>query len=258
MDAAAACPACGAKPVRPSAAKYGIALFQIAVSSIFMVIFHFPRFMIVIFGGVILLATILSSHFQANRAAVKVSQQPVSRPFLFRILSLLIALLSLAFVATLVFGLAIFMNAWMRWHQYEGATYHRSDFQVEEVYYQRHGKGTDIYAKGIVEGKRETMNLVPFLDEKPRNQAELDEQVPVGTSIPIYFFPEMKGRARVQVYREIAPADESRQTAMDAFKYGLGGLALNAGIIFILLRLRRLCLHDTNAAFPRAGMQPIH
>jgi hypothetical protein len=45
-----------------------------------------------------------------------------------------------------------------------------------------------MYASGMVDGQREWIGLYPYLHPRPRNEAELDERVPIGTSIPIYLF----------------------------------------------------------------------
>jgi len=247
LAGAATCPGCGAAIVTPPRLNvWVVALVQIAVSTAFMLIFGFPRIMIVIFGALILATTAFSSRFKGRPATV--SPKPVSHPALFRVLSIGIALGSFAFVAILLFGFVIFMNAWTRWHQYEGP-YSESDFQVTRVYYQVHTRGSpEVFASGTVDGKKEWMNLVPYLHRTPHNQAELDALVPAGTSIPVYLFPELKGRARVQVFQETPPAESNRRSAMAAINYGLAGLGLSAGIIFVLVRLRRSCFENTDGA----------
>ena len=83
----------------------------------------------------------------------------------------------------------------------------------------------------------------------PRSQADLDSLVPAGTSISVYFSPSLKGRSRVQVFSDVPPAEASRREAMDALHYGLGGLALTAGIIFGMTRLRHVCFEKADKAF---------
>jgi hypothetical protein len=93
------------------------------------------------------------------------------------------------------------------------------------------------------------MNLVPYLHSMPHDEAELYERVPTGTSIPIYFFPNLKGRLRVQNFEPTPTAEAYHQNAIKALKYGLGGLALTGGIIFVLLRLRAGCFEKNETAF---------
>ena len=83
---------------------------------------------------------------------------------------------------------------------------------MTHTYYQRGSKGAvDAYASGMVDGNREWMSLRPYLPTVPRSEAELDQRVPIGTSIPIDLFPEMKGRLRVRVY-----SDTPRRKAITA------------------------------------------
>ncbi len=248
---------CGAKLAAPVGAKvWWIALFQFAVSTAFMLAFGFPRIMIAIVGGVILLGAALGGREKLRPVArVSTPQRVVSRPIRFRIMSLGVALCGFAFISILLFGFVIFMNSWTRWQLYQGASYHRSEFQVVRVYYQTHtssrGRSADVFASGTVEGQREWMNLLPYLRSMPHDQAELDARVPVGTSIPIYFFPDLKGRSRVQVYSAVPPAEANHQQALAAVNYGLSGLALTAALIFVMVRLRRSCFDESAAALPQ-------
>lgn len=246
------CPACGTRIVSPAGSKVWVgALVQLTLSTVFMLAFGFPRIMILIFGAVILLGTALSSRMKAKQlAAARAPQQVVARPALLRVASIGVALSGFACFAILLFGFVIFMNSYTRWQQYQGQSYQRADFEVNRVYFQRGSKGgVDAYASGIVNGQKEWMNLVPYLHSAPRNEAELDERVPIGTSIPIYFFPNMKGRFRVEVYSPVPTAEAYHRAAMTALNYGLGGLAMAGAIFFALLRLRAACFEKKEAAF---------
>jgi hypothetical protein len=92
------------------------------------------------------------------------------------------------------------------------------------------------------------MSLRPYLHGTPRDEAELEERVPIGTSIPIYLFPNMKGRLRVEVYTKV-PTEVYHRAAMTALNYGLGGLAVAGAILFVLLRLRAACFENKESAF---------
>jgi hypothetical protein len=245
------CPACGTKidALAGTSIWWG-ALIQFTISSVFMLVFGFPRIMIAIFGALIVIGTALSPWLKARSVArTAIPKRPVLRPVLFRILSLGILFCSFVFVAILLFGFVIFMNAWSRWQQYDGASYHRGDFQVTRVYYQTHSRGgPDIFASGTVDGQREWMNLQPYLHTVPQDELDLDSRVPVGTSIPVYVFPDLQGRSRVQVFNAVPPGEANHRTAMTALNYGLCGLALTAGAIFALARLRRACYQEPEAA----------
>lgn len=236
---------CGAKISAPLAPKIWLgALIQIAISTIFMLSFGFPKIMIAIFATLILVGTAFSMWAKTRVAVVRapVTRQAVAHPTALSIINFTTALCALVFVSTALFGLVIFLNSWSTWHQYEGQPHHESDFVVNRVYYQRHRKGNpDIYASGTVEGNKEWMGLRPYVDPFPQNAGELDSQVPPGTSIHIYLYPQLKGRSRIVVYEQGPPDEAARRTAMDSLLYtplGLAGLAL---LIYLLSRLRRLC-----------------
>jgi hypothetical protein len=74
-----------------------------------------------------------------------------------------------------------------------------------------------------------------------RNEGDLSSLVPAETVIPIYFFPSLKGRARAQLDTGVPPAEEGHRAALEAMQYGLLGLVVSAGILFLLLRVRRSC-----------------
>jgi hypothetical protein len=178
-------------------------------------------------------------------AMQQVRQRPVSRPALFRVLSLAVIVSAFAFFIIALFGFVIFINAWNRWHRYEGQPFHRADFEVGQAYFQRGNRGAVfLYASGTVEGQKEWMNLEPYVQTRIRSQAELDDQVPAGISIPIYVFPEMQGRARVQAIADLPPAEASKQQALKTARQGLLGLLILGLVMFLLVRVRGLCFAE--------------
>lgn len=253
----AACPMCGARVSTALGAKIWIVvLVQIIFATTFMLVSGFPKIMIAIFLPMILIATALSARLKAKATLIQPAkpQKPLTHPTLFRILSSISALCALAFICFLLFGFVIFMDSWNRWQKYEGQHYVRTDFVVKQAYYQPQRKGSaDIYASGMVEGNHEWMNLRQYVESFPRNQAELDAEVPSGAVIEVYYFPGLKGRARVVVYDEVTPAEASRRTAMNTITYAPLGLAVSAGLIFLLSRLRRLCFAEEPMAMAAAN-----
>jgi hypothetical protein len=214
-----------------------------------MLIFRFPPIMIAIFSGFILIATALSSRLKARPVTPRAPQSPVAHPILFRILSFGVVFSAVALGAVALFTIVSCANHWMRWRQFEAQPYHRSDFQVAKVYYQRHSKGgVSVYASGTVEGQREWMDLEPYLHLPHYSEAEVNELVPTGTSIPIYLFPALKGQARTQVFNAVPTAEMHRRAANAAISNGLFGLALAGAILFLMVRLRRLCFGPTDSA----------
>jgi len=253
------CPVCGTSLVRRVGGNIWIgALIQFAISTVFLTVFHFPKFTIAIFGGMILIGALLSTFVKPKAAGRQVGQtkRPLSHPVLFRFVGVGILLCAFTVICCLLFGLVIFLNSWNRWHQYEGQVYHRSEFQVLQVYYQKQSKSHSFYARGLVEGSREWMSLQPYTHVTPHSQGEADQLVPAGTMIPIYFFPDLKGRARVQVHQDVPPAEASHRDAMRAANFSLLGLAVSGGLLFVLLKIQRGCYADGDSRVtPSVGMQ---
>ena len=252
---ATACPMCGTNfsdaKLQPSlGGKIWIgALVQFAVMTAFMLIFGFPKVMIVFFGIFILVGTVLSRVVR-NRQFQPRAVQPVqlSRPILYRTLSVLIAVTSLAIFATLLFSTVIFLNAWSRYQTYAGQPYHRSDFIVTHTYFQRGSKGgVSAYASGTVDGQKEWMDLRPYLHFIPHDEGEVDESVPVGTSIPIYLFPKLKGQMRVEVYSDTPTAEIYHRSVQSVLKKAPLALLLTAGILFVLVLVRRSCVRENDS-----------
>lgn len=161
-------------------------------------------------------------------------------------LTLVIAALGFAFVACLLFGVVAFINAYNAVKLVEGQPYHATTFQVIRPYYQKsagfHGPDISIYASGKVEGQKEWMSLRPYLRKPwPSDQGELNSLVPAGTVIPVYLFPELKGRSRVQLIGDLPPGEASRRTEMWVLHYVPTTLACLGGVIFVLVRMRRSC-----------------
>lgn len=223
-----------------------------------MLVFKFPKPMIAVFAAFILIGTGLSTIIKSRPVGAPAApQRPVSNRLLFRIVSVALGLSWFATLCILLFGFVSFMNSWDRWHRYEGHPYQRTDFVVTRTYFQTHTRGgPSIYASGTVDGGKEWMDLGPYLKFRPHSQDELDTHVAAGTVISVYFFPDLKGRTRVQVSSNPPPAEASRRAAMSTLNSSLVGLAVMAGIIFVLVLLRRSCYADTQVSFQQASTGP--
>jgi hypothetical protein len=160
-----------------------------------------------------------------------------------RVNDLTIAILGLAFVCCLLFGFVAFINAHISFKRVQGQPYHATTFQVTHSYYQKsagmHGPDVAVYASGMVEGKKEWMNLVPYRKPVPRDQAELDDSVPPGTVIPVYLFPNLKGQSRIQAIDILPPGEASIRTEMWVLRRVPVALAVLGALIFLLVRIRR-------------------
>jgi hypothetical protein len=168
-----------------------------------------------------------------------------SRPMSVILLDLTIAILGLAFLACLLFGFVTFINAHLAFKRVQGQPYHATTFQVTRPYYQEsagmHGPDVAVYASGMVEGKKEWMNLLPYLKPVPRGQAELNDSVPPGTVIPVYLFPNLKGQSRIQVIDVLPPGEASRRTETWVLRRVPAAIAVMAALILLLVRVRRFC-----------------
>jgi uncharacterized paraquat-inducible protein A len=154
---ATTCPVCGTKIIAlPRLNIWLGALFQVVITTIFMLAFGFPRPMIGVFVVLIVIGTAVSAWVKKNPAAMRrMPPKAIAQPVLFRVVSFGIAFCTLAFIAILLFGFVIFMNSWESWHRYEGASYHQTDFEVTRPYYQVHSRGSnEAFASGTVGAAR--------------------------------------------------------------------------------------------------------
>ena len=165
------------------------------------------------------------------------------------LLDLTIAILGLAFLACLLFGFVTFINAHDAFKRVQGQPYHATTFQVTRPYYQKsagmHGPDISVYASGMVEGNKEWMSLGPYLKRVPRDQAEVNDSVPPGTVIPVYLFPNLKGRSRIQVIDVLPPGEASRRTETWVLQRAPVALAVLGALIFLLVRIRRFSASPT-------------
>jgi hypothetical protein len=165
------------------------------------------------------------------------------------LLNLTIAILGLAFLCCLLFGFVAFINAYVAVKRVQGQPYHATTFQVTRSYYQKsagmHGPDISVYARGTVEGQEEWMDLFAYLKRAEVNkrslsdQAELNALVPPGTVIPVYLFPNLKGRSRIQLIDVLPPGEASRRTETWVLRRAPVALAVLGGLIFVLVRIRQ-------------------
>jgi len=250
---AAKCPVCNANLSRSMAGAWLIALIQFGAATAFMLLFRFPKFMIVAFGAMIFVGTLLGTKIKGRPAVRPAQPKQTTHPVLYRVFGILIAIAAVALFSTLLFGFVMFMNSWDRWHNYEGHRFHEADFAVKRPYYQKRSKGgPDLYASGTVEGNSEWMGLRPALQFVPHSQGELEAAIPPGTSVHVYYFPDMKGQARVQVYTDVPPAEASHRDAMKTLNYSLILLGGFGGLLLMLVQIQRLICVESNQSSVRA------
>ncbi len=166
------------------------------------------------------------------------------------LLNLTVAICGTLLVLASVFVFAFYMNSSSHAHLYEGAPYHATTFRVTSVQYTRSASARidgstslDITASaiGIVEGQKEAMDLLPYLNGIPREQDELMERVPEGTVIPVYLFPTLRGQNRIQLIHAVPTEEWYRERATWASNRALPVVGV-IGILTALLSLARFFL----------------
>jgi len=197
---------------------------------------------------VALIAVVLFARFKSRPPTVhtRTLRRTPSHPLLVRIIDLGIVAFAVSFVLILLLGFAFFMNGRSQSRVYQGRGYFVSNLTVVRVHYQPATGPTDsadgfptLLASGMVEGHVEWMDLRPYLSSRPHDQFELEDRVPAGTNIPVYFFPDVKGTPRVRFRSGTPPAEQGHRDATDAVHFGVLGLAWCAAILFVLVLLRR-------------------
>ena len=71
---------------------------------------------------------------------------------------------------------------------------------------------------------------------------ELVRLIPAGTTIPVYYFPDLKDAARVRFVGNLPPAEQGQKNTTNVLHYGALGLAMCAGGVLALIPLRRMCV----------------
>ena len=165
------------------------------------------------------------------------------------LLDLMIAIFGTLFVLGCLFGLPLYLNSSSRAELYAGQPYHATTFRVISVEY--HQMSSDpgfqiwAYGLGMVEGKKEFMDLIPYLstlptfhNRLPMNQPELMNMVPEGTVIPVYLFPNLKGANRIQLILARPTAESYHRLAAWTSNRAFP-MALLCGIVATLLGFAR-------------------
>jgi hypothetical protein len=166
------------------------------------------------------------------------------------LLDLMIAISGTLFVMGSVFGLPLYLNSSSSAELYAGQPYHATTFRVISVQYSQTSDPLQQYAYGLgmVEGKREMMDLIPYIgtlptfhNKNPTNQLELKEMVPEGTSIPVYLFPNLEGVNRVQLILSRPTAESYARLATWTTNHAFPVVAL-CGLIAALLGFARYAI----------------
>jgi hypothetical protein len=179
-------------------------------------------------------------------------QQASPQPISVQLLNVAVVVCGVCVFACLLFGFVMVLNLHVAYRRFQGQPFHATAFQVIRPYYQSsagmHGPDTQVYAKGLVEGKEEWMNLLPYLRRMPHEQAELDDLAPEGTVIPVYLFSNLRGQTRVQMIGALPPAETNHRAEMLALRKWSFALSVLGALLFVLVRIRRYCQPATRGA----------
>jgi hypothetical protein len=163
-----------------------------------------------------------------------------------RLLDALISFCGILFVFASAWSLGSYHDSSSLTELYAGAPYHATTFRVISVQYTPYTAGIDgaastgpsAYAVGIVEGQKETMDLLPYI--YPRDRIELIQHFPEGTVIPVYLFPTLAGVNRIQRVG-VPPAEKFQRRTRWVSNLALR-LVGGTGMLMALLMLGRVFL----------------
>lgn len=112
----------------------------------------------------ILFGTVMTSLRRKSVTQQKPRAAPVRQTPAAPLLGIAIGACAFSLLGGLMFSFVIFMNSWSAYQRLQGQAYHAASFQVTRVYLQRgtsRGSNTRVFASGMVEGRKEWMDLLP-------------------------------------------------------------------------------------------------
>jgi len=187
------------------------------------------------------------SHNPDARESISERERSAAHPLLFRIVTFCPILSGAFFVVSFMFSFVMFMNARESVLRESTGVYHPATFRVLQSYGQEHKgggwlSGTGVqrraFARGLVEGNQEWVDLGPYLGAVPKDEETVLRSVPPETIIPVFYNPSASGDYRVQVRGSVPPVEANEKLKTSSAKYG----ALATGLmLFTFMRLRKLC-----------------
>lgn len=167
-----------------------------------------------------------------TREEIAEQERNALHPRLLQVANMAVLLSGGLLLVSFIGSFVMFMNAREDAQQESVGTYRVSSFQVLQSYWQkgtphsvRSGAGVDsptrAFARGLVEGHEEWMDLIPYLTFIPQDQATVTRAVPVGTVLPVYYNPQLRGEYRVRLLSSVLPAKANRRTAAIVLRYGI-------------------------------------
>ena len=263
FDAAATrtCPACG-RDQGPNWQPW-IGIIRVLGVVGFLVVVRAPWQVTVIAAALVAAYGLLrrkQEKWPQTRQEVEEQERNAVHPKLLRVATVGVGLSLGLLVASFIASFVMFMNAREDARSESVGSYHASSFRVVQSYLQkgtaRSGTmdtPTRAFARGVVEGHEEWMDLVPFLTFLPKDQETVLRAVPAGLVIPVYYNPQLQGEYRVRLLTSVQPPEASRHWAAAVFKYGSAALLITGAALLAFMRLRKFSLGLPTAQGPSAG-----
>lgn len=186
----------------------------------------------------------------ATREEVAAQERNARSPNLLRVANMGVALSGAFLFMSFLASFVMFMNAREDAQQESVGTYHPSSFRVLQSYWQKGTPGTPrtpssptrAFARGLLEGKEEWMDLIPFLTFITKDQETVLRLFPAGMVLPVYYNPQLQGEYRVRLLGPVLPSEANRRTQWVVAKYGILALLLTGLMLLGFLRLRTFSL----------------
>ncbi len=183
------------------------------------------------------------------RASIAGRERNAARPRLLKVATFWLVLSGALFGASFIVSFVMFMNARESVLRESTGTYHATVFRVLQPYWQQ---GNDInsprigmqrraFARGIVEGQQEWLDLGTYLGAVPKDEETVRHAAPPGTLIPVFYNPAATGYYRVLLPGATAPVEASRHLQALSLEYGLIAMTITGLMVLAFLRLRRVC-----------------
>jgi hypothetical protein len=184
-----------------------------------------------------------------SRESVAERERNAAHPRLLRIATFCLALSGAFFVISFMVSFVMFMNSRESNIRESTGSYHATTFRVLEAYgldrnplgAQKRGVQSMPFARGVVEGKEERMDLGTYLGVVPKGVNAVAGAVPPGTVIPVFYNPSATGSYRVLLLGSVPPAEANSRRMAASTKYGLMAMTVTGLMLLGFLRLRKMC-----------------
>ncbi len=179
--------------------------------------------------------------------AIAAGERNAAHPLLFKAATFCVVLFGAFFVASFIGSLVMFMNARESVIRESTGSYHATVFRVLQSYWEQRddvstrGVHRRAFARGIVEGKQEWLDLGPYLVVEPKDEATVLHAVPPGTVIPVFYNPSATGYYRALLQGALPPVEANNRLKASSMKYGLIAMSVTGLMLLGFLRLRKLC-----------------